>query len=190
MDDALDDKIIHLTEDNMTSLRYEVRSVRGALKAQFPNDGFDHIMPYLDPERIIPADCLFEAVIGPDPEQHLYGSYGWTMRADRIPYGISLTKFIGIQTGVETPFIEELLLWVQKINHDEDVPCQNSQWRHNLFKKRREQLKSKLGAILQREIMELLMLTDQFKNGTLIGETGFFGFYATFIQSKLLAYGD
>jgi hypothetical protein len=189
MESALNDKIIHLTEDNMSSLRFEVSSVRGALRAKFPNDAFDHIMPYLDPENIIPEDCLFERIIGPDEEKHLYGLYGWTLRADRVPYSIYLTKFVGIQTDVDTPFIEELLQWVHKINNDEEVPCRNSQWRHNIFKKRRDQLKSKLVGILQREIMELLMVSHHFKNGTLVHETGFFEFYAAMFQKKLLSDG-
>ena len=184
-----DDKIIHLTEDNMSSLRFEVSSVRGALRAKFPNEAFPHILPYLDPERIIPEETLAEEVLGPDPQKHLYGRYGWTIRADQVPYSIYLTKFVGIQTDVETPFIEELLQWVQKMNNNEECNCRNSQWRHNIFQKRREQLKSKLqfGAILQREIMDLLMVTQHFKNGTLVEETGFFEFYAALLQRKLLA---
>lgn len=187
MESARDDKIIHLTEDNMSSLRFEVSSVRGALRAKFPNEAFHHIMPYLDPDRIIPEDSLVEEVLGPDPEKHIYGIYGWTIKPDEVPYSIYLTKFVGIQTDVETPFIEELLQWVQKINNDEECPCQNSQWRQNVFQKRREQLKSKLGAILQREIMNLLMVSHHFKNGTLVEQTGFFEFYAAYIQKTLLA---
>ncbi|CAB9497728.1 expressed unknown protein [Seminavis robusta] len=183
---ALDDQIIHLTEDNMTSLRYEVSSVRGALRAKFPEDKFQHILPNLDPDRIIPEEAKFEEVIGPPPESNIYGAYGWTMRADRIPHCIFLTQFIGIQVEVETPFIEELLLWVQKINNNEDVPCRNSQWRHNFFQKRRDRLKQKLGSILQKEIMDLIMVTQHFKNGSLAEEAGFFSFYAALFQRKML----
>ena len=186
METALDDKIIHLTEDNMTSLRFEVSSVRGALRAKFPHEEFPHMMPHLDPDRIIPEGALFEEVLGPEPEEHIYGGYGTTIRADRVPYSIYLTKFVGIQVDVETPFIEELLLWVNKVNNDEEVPVRNSQWRHNLFKKRRDLLASKLGGILQREVMDLIMASHHFKNGTLVEQTGFFSFYAAFFQRKML----
>ena len=179
-------QLIHLTEDNMESLRHEISAVRGALRAKFPNEEFPRILPNLDPDCIIPKESLFELEIGPDPEKSLYGSFGWTVRADRLPYCVFLTKFVGIQVDVETPFIEELLMWVHQMNHDQEVPCRNSQWRHDYFQKRRNVLQKTLKKMLQKEIMDLIMVTQHFKNGTLIQETGFFSFYAAIIQRKML----
>lgn len=189
METALDHNIIHLTEDNMKSLRIEVSSVRDALLAKHPGEEFPHMMPHLDPERIIPPESLFEEVLGPDPEEHIYGNFGCTVRADRLPYSIFLTKFVGIQLDIETPFIEELLLWVHKINNDEEVNCQNSQWRYNLFQKRRELLKVKLAAMLQKEVMDLIMVSHHCKNGTLQEQTGIFSFFAAMFQQKMIEAG-
>lgn len=179
--------LIHLTEDNIDSLRREVGEVRDALRAKFPDKTFPRILPHLNPDCIVPKMSLFEQVLAPDPAQNLYGSFGWTVRADRLPYCVLLAKFIGIQMDVETPFIEELLMWVHQImNHDEDVPCRNSQWRHDYFQKRRNLLTENFKKILHREIMDLIMVTQHFKDGTLIEEAGFFSYCAALWQRKML----
>jgi hypothetical protein len=185
---ALDDHIIHLTEDNITCLKVEFSSVRGALLAKFPGVSFRHILPNLDPDRIIPEAAEFETIIGANPESSIYGDFGWTVRADRIPYSIFLAKFVGIQMDVETPFIEEFLMWVKKINNNEDVPCRNSQWRHEYFQKRQDVPEANAGTILQKEVMDLLMATEQYKDGTLLEEAGIFDFCAALIERQWLEY--
>jgi hypothetical protein len=187
---ALDDHIIHLTEDNITCLKVEFLSVRGALLAKFPDASFQHILPNLDPERIIPEDAEFENVIGPNPDTSIYGDYGWTVRADRIPYCIFLAKFVGIQMDVETPFIEEFLMWVQKINNNEDVPCRNSQWRHEYFQKRQDLIKKNSSIVLQKEVMDMLMATEHCKDGALLEEAGIFDFCTALIERQWLEYDE
>ena len=178
--------LIHLTEDNINSLRREVGEVRDALRAKFPDKTFPRILPHLNPDCIVPKMSLFEQVLAPEPEENLYGTFGWTVRADRLPYCVILAKFIGIQMDVETPFIEELLMWVHQMNQDEEVPCRNSQWRHDYFQKRRNLLKENFKKILHREIMDLIMVTQHFKDGTLIEEAGFFSFIGALWQRKML----
>jgi len=194
-------QLIHLTEDNINSLRQEISEVREALTAKYPDEAFPRILPHLNPDRILPNESLFEKEITDSiPERQMYGPYGRTLRADRLPYCVFLAKFIGIQCNCETPFIEELLMWVYRIVHHDDIDdndsqhelpnCRNSQWRYEYFRKRRNLLKKKLIRILQKEIMDLLMVTRQYKDGSLIQETGFFSFYMAFIQRKMLSDGN
>lgn len=183
----MDDNLIHLTEDNMNNLRLEVQAVKSALQEKFPQNEFIYMLPHLNPDIIIPQEALFETVLGPPPEQNIYGEYGWTLRADRVPYSIFLTKFVGIQLDIDTPFIEELLMWVHKINNsEENVPCRNSQWRHDFFKKRRDLLQNKLGTLLKKEIMDLVLISQHFKSGRLVEETGFLSLCASYVQRCLL----
>jgi len=187
MKSVMDDNVIHLTEDIMTNLKTEVSDVREALLTKFPDKEFPNILPNLNPEQIIPPDALFEIELGPNPDDNIYGDYGTTIRADRgVPYSLVLAKWIGIQVDVETPFIEEILLWVQKINNNEHVPMQNSQWRHDFFQKRRALLKQKLIKVLQKEIMDLILISQHYKDGTLMERTGWFTFWEAFFQRKVL----
>lgn len=184
---ALKEEVIHLTEDNISSLRQEYAAVRDAVLEKYPDTDFPHILPFLDPDNLIPAETLVDEVLNPPADDSIYEKFGWTIKAHNLPYSFYLVKWIGVQLDIETPCIEELMMWHQKMKYgEEQVHCRNSHWRYEYFQKRRALLKSKLSKMLQKEIIDLLMVTEHFKSGRLVEETGFLAWSVAFFQRKIL----
>jgi len=118
----------------MERLDADYTKVRDAVRAKFPERDFKFMMDYLSLERVSHnstnvniKDSLKNseqlALIKTPTVKLEDGTYGLNTScrffADDIPYGVLIARWVGQELGVETPFIDEIILWAGKIRGEQ-----------------------------------------------------------------------
>ena len=115
----------------MRLLDADYEKVRDAVRKRFPKRDFKYMLDYLNLERtthnsenVNIKDSLKNseqlALIKTPTVQLEDGTYalntGCRFFTDDIPYGNLIARWIGQELGVETPFIDEILVWAGEIS--------------------------------------------------------------------------
>jgi len=118
----------------LTRLDDEYTKVRNAIKKHFPDRDFKYMLNYLDMERLNHNSNNADILTSLKDSQQLAsiktpvveetddeGNKVWRLNTqcrfftDDIPYGLLIAKWIGEKLGVETPFINEVVIWAQRL---------------------------------------------------------------------------
>lgn len=125
-----------LSEEILIKVDQEYDSIRTAVRHHFPDRPFKYMMSYLDQENFIQgakhtnvkASFLESKQLGLIKTPTVESDEEKGMRildknsrffTDDIPYGLLVGKWIGGELKVETPFIEEIILWAQRLRGEE-----------------------------------------------------------------------
>jgi opine dehydrogenase len=117
--------------ENLRKLDAEYSAVRSAIRSHFPDRSFRYMLGYLELEsfhykRSTPVDILSSfrnskqlasirtpTEVGPNGTRLL--DIHNRFFTDDIPYGLLVAKWIAEKLDVETPFIDEVILWAQSL---------------------------------------------------------------------------
>ena len=119
-----------LSASVLAAIDDEYSEVRGAIRARFPERGFEHMLDYLALERFAHRSGNTDiresfttseslAAIKPPTRQRADGS--WEIDTDHrfftddIAYGLCIAKWMAQELGVETPQIDAIVGWVGEL---------------------------------------------------------------------------
>lgn len=119
-----------LSAENIRRLDDDYTKVRDAVRKHFPELPFKYMLSYLELERLshtsentdIKASLKESKQLGLIKTPTFEGDDGKRLLdincrffTDDIPYGVLIAKWIAEELNVETPFIDELITWVQTV---------------------------------------------------------------------------
>ena len=131
-----------ISADALRKLDDDYTKVREAVKKRFPNRDFRYMLSYLEMERLnhgssnddilvslrdsrqlasIKTPAVEEEVDVDDENGEKKKKTVWRLNRnhrffdDDIPYGLLIAKWMGEKLGVETPFVDEVIVWAQRL---------------------------------------------------------------------------
>jgi hypothetical protein len=138
-----------VSANNVANLDHDYSSIRQAVKKLFPDRPFTYMLSYLDLERLThsseniniqqsfqesqqlgliktPTEPYYE--VQDDGNEIVEYRLNTKCRffTDDIPYGLLIAKWVGEQLNVDTPFIDEVITWSQKLRGEHWLKEQNN----------------------------------------------------------------
>ena len=126
--------------DDIRKIDEDYTAVRTAIKKHFPDRDFQYMLNYLDLENLnhssgqasilssFKDSAQLASIKTPVVEQE-DGTCKLNMDCrfftDDIPYGLLIAKWIAEALDVETPFIDEVIQWAQKLRGEEFLTADN-----------------------------------------------------------------
>jgi hypothetical protein len=119
-----------LSADNIRQLDDDYSKVRDAVRKRFPNLPFKYMLGYLDLERLSHTSENFDIKKSLKESKQLASIKTPTVETedgkraldinsrfftDDIPYGVLIAKWLAEELDVETPFIDEIIMWAQNL---------------------------------------------------------------------------
>lgn len=119
-----------LSAENIRLLDEDYTKVRDAVRKRFPERSFKYMLSYLELERLSHTSSNFDIKKSLKESKQLASIKTPTVEmeegkraldihcrffTDDISYGVLLAKWIAEELDIETPFIDELIMWAQNL---------------------------------------------------------------------------
>jgi hypothetical protein len=130
----------HQSASNIQQLDRDYSAIRAAIKAHFPDRPFSYMLSYLELENFNHKSTHAEILPSLRESKQLAsirtptvpGHHGTQILnvdcrffTDDIPYGVLIAKWVAEKLNVETPFIDEIINWAQKLRGEEFLDRDN-----------------------------------------------------------------